>query len=179
MSHPETHPLGRALADALTAPQVPTGTRVNESYGYGVTTIQHGGVRVHCHGGNLQQSSAFIAWVPERHFAALATATTPGASSAIAVLRGTSLLLDLPDDWRPTSNGPAHPLQAYAGTYIDQQNTLGRIKITVDKDKLIHEYLDGPQPLLPAKLTFHFAKNETQARYVATPVGFAERTPDP
>jgi CubicO group peptidase (beta-lactamase class C family) len=179
MSRPETHPLGAALVDALIASRVATGTRLNESYGYGVTTIQRGTLRVHCHGGNLRGSSAFVAWIPERRFASLAAATRPGAASAISVLRGTSLLLDLPEDWRPTSDGPAHPLQAYVGTYIDQRSTLGRIRISLEQDKLVHEFLDGPPPLLPAKLTFHFAQDDKQARYVATAIGIAERTPAP
>jgi CubicO group peptidase (beta-lactamase class C family) len=180
MSRPETHPLGRALAEALVASHVPTGNRVGETYGYGVTTIQRGALRIHCHGGNLQGSSAFVAWLTDRKFAALAAATIPGASSAIATLRGTSLLLDLPDDWRPTSDGPAHPLQAYVGTYIDQRSKLGRIRISIDQDKLVHEFLDGPPPLLPAKLTFHFAPEDNkQARYLATAIGIAERAPAP
>lgn len=180
MSRPETHPLGSALVDTLIASQVATGSRLNESYGYGVTTIQRGAVRVHYHGGNLQGSSAFVAWVPERRFAALAAATTPGGASAIAVLRGTSLLLDLPEDWRPTSDGPAHPLQAYVGTYIDQRSKLGRVRISIEQNKLVHEFLDGPPPLLPAKLTFHFTPDDNkQARYIATAIGTAERTPTP
>jgi len=180
MSRPEAHPLGRALAEALVASHVATGSRVGETYGYGVTTIQRGAVRVHCHGGNLQGSSAFVAWIPERQFAALAAATRPGASSAIAVLRGTSLLLDLPEDWRPTSDGPAHPLQAYVGTYIDPRSKLARIRVSIEQNNLVHEFLDGPPPLLPAKLTFHFApNNNNQARYVATAIGIAERASAP
>ncbi len=175
MNTPDTHPLGRELVDALTASYVPTGDRPGETYGYGVTTTTHGGLRFHNHGGNLDDFSAYVAWVPVRRFAALAMTNSHGGAPAVAVLRGLSLFLDLPDDWRASADGMAHPLTAYLGTYADRRSSLGRVRVRLDGEGLAYDYLDGPPALLPAQFRFKFVPGDERARFLVTAVGVGER----
>ncbi len=175
MTDPDTHPLGRDLVEALTASYVATGDRPGETYGYGVATTFHGGLRIQNHGGNLDDSSAFVAWVPERRFAAGAVSQTPGGAPAVAVLRGLSVFLDLPDDWRPSASGRSHPLTAYLGTYVDRRSSLGRVRVRLDGDRLAYDYVDRRPPLLPAMFRFRFEPGDERAKFLVTAVGVAER----
>jgi CubicO group peptidase (beta-lactamase class C family) len=178
MSNPDTHPLGRGVVDALTAPHVLTGNRPGETYGYGVGTAVHGGVRVYNHGGGVEDFSAFIAWVPERRFSSFAVANRAGGAPSVAVTRGLSLFLDLPADWRPTASGQSHPLNAYLGTYLDRRSSLGRVHVRLEGERLAFDYLDGPPALLPAKFQFQFGPDDQRARFLVTAVGIGERVAD-
>jgi CubicO group peptidase (beta-lactamase class C family) len=178
MSNPETHPLGRGLVDALTAPRVLTGNRPGETYGYGVGAAVQGGVRVYNHGGNVEDFSAFIAWVPDRRFGSIAVANRAGGAPSIAVTRGLSLFLNLPDDWRPSANGQSHPLTAYLGTYVDRRSSLGRVRVRLEGEHLAFDYLDGPPALLPARFQFRFGPNDERAKFLVTAVGIGERIAD-
>jgi CubicO group peptidase (beta-lactamase class C family) len=179
MSEPAAHPLGQPLVEALTKPYVETGARSDEYYGYGVGMTRRGDVWVYNHSGGIQDFSAFVAWVPARRFGAAAmmnVANAEGATPSAVVLRGLSVLLDLPDDWRADSEGSPRPLNAYVGTYVDRRSWLGRLRVWREgSDRLAFAYLDRPPALLPPKFLFRFAPGEERARFVVTAVGVGER----
>lgn len=179
MSEPAKHPLGQRLVVALTTPYVETGARPDEAYGYGVDMMKRGGVWVYNHSGGLQDFSAFVAWVPERRLgaaAAMNATNAAGATPSVIVLRGLSVLLGLPDDWRANAEGTHRPLSAYVGTYVDRRSWLGRVRVRLEgADRLAFDYLDGPPALLPPTFVFRFAPGEERARFVVTAVGVGER----
>ncbi len=179
MSEPATHPLGQRLVEALTTPYVETGARPGEAYGYGVAKTRRGGVWVYNHSGGIQDFSAFVAWVPARRFGAAAmmnAANAAGATPSVVVLRGLSVLLDLPDDWRANVDGSPRPLSAYVGTYVDRRSWLGRLRVRLDgADRLAFDYLDGPPALLPPTFAFRFVPRDERARFVVTALGVGER----
>ena len=182
MSEPATHPLGPRLVEALTTKHVDQGVRPGDSYGYGVGVTRHGDVWVYHHSGGVPDFSAFVAWVPARRLgaAAMMNATNAaGATPAAVVLRGLSVLLDLPDDWRTDVESPRRPLSAYVGTYVDRRSWLGRLHVRLDgADRLAFDYLDGPPALLPPTFVFRFVPGEARARFVVTAVGVGERVTD-
>ena len=179
MSEPATHPLGPRFVEALTTPYVETAARPGEAYGYGIFMTRRGNVWVYHHSGGVQDFSAFVAWVPERRLGAAATMNATndaGATPASIVLRGLSVLLDLPDDWRANAEGSPRPWSAYVGTYVDRRRFLGRVRVRLDgTDRLAFEYLDGPPALLPPTFVFRFIPGEERARYLVTAVGIGER----
>lgn len=179
MSEPATHPLGQRLVEALTTPYVETGARPDEAYGYGVAMMRRGDTWVYNHSGGVQDFSAFVAWVPARRLGAAAmmnAANVAGATPSVVVLRGLSVLLDLPDDWRANVEGSPRPLTAYVGTYVDRRSWLGRLRVRLDgADRLAFDYLDGPPALLPPTFAFRFVPGEQRARFVVTAVGVGER----
>jgi|GEM_PF-2463090 len=182
MSDPATHPLGQPLVDALTKPYVDTGARRDEAYGYGVDMMKRGGGWVYNHSGGLQDFSAFVAWVPEKRLgaaAAMNATNAAGATPAVIVLRGLSLLLDLPADWRANVEGTPRPLSAYVGTYVDHRSGLGRVRVRLDgPDRLAFDYPNGAPALLPPTFVFRFVPGEARARFVVTVVGVGERVAD-
>ena len=179
MSEPATHPLGQALVEALTKPYVETGARPGEAYGYGVGIMRRGTAWVYNHSGGIEDFSAYVAWVPSRQLGAaamLSASNVAGATPSAVVLRGLSLLLDLPDDWRANSAGSPRPLSAYIGTYVDRKSWLGRLRVRLDEtNQLAFDYLDGPPALLPPTFAFRFVPGEAHARFVVTAVGVGER----
>ncbi|HVJ94182.1 MAG TPA: serine hydrolase [Labilithrix sp.] len=182
MSEPATHPLGQRLVEALTTPYVDQGVRPGDSYGYGVGMTRRGDVWVYHHSGGVPDFSAFVAWVPARRLgaAAMMNATNAaGATPAAVVLRGLSVLLDLPDDWRANIDSSHRPLSAYVGTYVDRRSWLGRLRVRLEgTDRLAFDYLDGSPALLPPTFAFRFVPGEERARYVVTAVGVGERVAD-
>jgi CubicO group peptidase (beta-lactamase class C family) len=181
MSEPATHPLGQPLVVALTTPYVETGARPDEAYGYGVSMMKRGDVWLYYHSGAVPDFSAFVAWVPARKLgaAAMMNATNAaGATPPVIALRGLSVLLDLPADWRAKVEGSHRPLRAYVGTYVDRKSWLGRLRVRIEGDQLAFDYLDGPPALLPPTFTFRFVPGEERARFVVTVVGVAERVAD-
>ena len=182
MSEPATHPLGRRVVEALTTPYVDQGVRPGDSYGYGVGMTRRGDVWVYHHSGGVPDFSAFVAWVPARRLGAAAMMNAPnaaGAPPAVVVLRGLSVLLGLPDDWRPNVEGQHRPLRAYVGTYVDRRSWLGRLRVRLEgTDRLAFDYLDGPPALLPPTFVFRFVPGEERARFVVTAVGVGERVAD-
>jgi CubicO group peptidase (beta-lactamase class C family) len=182
MSEPATHPLGQHLVEALTTPYVETGAPIaeaNEAYGYGVAMTKRAGIWVYDHSGGVQDFSAFVAWVPAKRLGAAAmmnAANVAGATPAAVVLRGLSVLLDLPDDWRSNGEARPRPLSAYVGTYVDRRSWLGRLRVRLDgAGRLAFDYPDGPPPLLPPTFAFRFVPGDERARFVVTAVGVGER----
>ena len=167
------------LVEALTKGYVETGARQGEAYGYGVGIVKRGDAWVYNHSGGIQDFSAYVAWVPSRQLGAAAMLTASnvsGATPSVVVLRGLSLLLDLPDDWRANKEGAPRPLSAYVGTYVDRKSWLGRVRVRLDDtNALAFDYLDGPPALLPPTFVFRFAPGEERARFVVTAVGVGER----
>ena len=182
MSEPATHPLGQRLVEALTTSYVDQGVRPGDSYGYGVGMTRRGDVWVYHHSGGVPDFSAFVAWVPASRLgaAAMMNATNAaGATPAAVVLRGLSVLLDLPDDWRANIDSSHRPLSAYVGTYVDRRSWLGRLRVRLEgTDRLAFDYLDGSPALLPPTFAFRFVPGEERARYVVTAVGVGERVAD-
>lgn len=182
MSDPATHPLGKELVQTLTTPHVDQGVRPGDSYGYGVGMTKRGGVWVYHHSGGVPDFSAFVAWVPARRLgaAAMMNATNAaGATPASVVLRGLSVLSDLPDDWRSNVEGSHRPLSAYVGTYVDRRSWLGSVRVRQDSEgRLAFDYLGTPPALLPPAFTFGFMPGDEHARFVVTAVGIAERVAD-
>jgi beta-lactamase class C len=178
MSDSATHPLGQRLVEALTKPYVETGARAGEYYGYGVGMMRHGDVWVYNHSGGIQDFSAFVVWVPAKRLGAAAmmnVANVEGATPSAVVLRGLSVLLDLPDDWRAEIEGSPRPLSEYVGTYVDRRSWLGRLRVRREGGRLAFDYLDGPPALLPPEFVFRFVPGEARARFVVTVVGVGER----
>jgi CubicO group peptidase (beta-lactamase class C family) len=186
MSEPSSHPLGQPLVDTLTRPYVETGARPDESYGYGVWRTRRGNVWVYHHGGEVQDFSSYVAWVPEKRLGSAtamnlgrgAMVNTIGGTLGVVVLRELSVLLDLPDDWRPNVEGSPRPLNAYVGTYVDRKSWLGRVRVRLDGERLALDYLDGPPALLPPSFAFRFVPGQNRARFVVTVVGVGERVAD-
>lgn len=181
MSEPSTHPLGQQLVEALTKPYVELGTGPDAAYGYGVFMLRHGGVWVYHHSGGLEDFSAMVAWVPARQLgaAAMMNATNAaGATPSSVVLRGLSVLLDLPADWQPNSEGSPRPSSAYVGTYVDRKSWLGRVRVRLEGAKLVVDYLDGQPAPFPPRFVFRFVPGDDHARYIVTFSGVAERVAD-
>jgi CubicO group peptidase (beta-lactamase class C family) len=174
MSAPDEHPLGRPLVERLTAPYVATGERPGETYGYGIVRFEQSGLVVFCHGGNLEDFSAFVAWSPARRFGSVAFVNTPGAAPMVAVLRGMSVFLDLSTDWRPRGD-TSHALASYVGVYLDPRGGLGRVRVRLEGKRLAYDYPDGAPHLLPPWFRFQFRPGNARARYVVTLVGVGER----
>jgi CubicO group peptidase (beta-lactamase class C family) len=180
MSEPITHPLGRQLVEALTTPYVELGTGPGVAYGYGVVARRRGDVWVYYHSGGLDDFSAMAAWVPERRFGAAATmnaTNAAGATPSVIVLRGLSVLLDLPDDWSAVEGSP-RASRAYVGTYVDRRSWLGRVRVRLEGDRLVVDRLDGRPAPLPATWVFRFAPGEERARFLVTFAGVGERVAD-
>lgn len=173
LARPSSFKLGRPLWELLTAAHVPTTDRPGGAYGYGVKRFEHGGLTFFSHSGRLQDFSAFLAWQPERQAAVAGLANRSELFVVAAGWRAMSTFLSVPEDWQPP--GPAHPLSAYVGIYVDGAGTLGRLRVSLEDGELVIDYLDGPPPLLPANFSFVFERGAPQARYVVTPVGVGER----
>lgn len=171
LARPEASPLGAGLVAALTAPHVRVDERPGGAYGYGVQQFEHGGVVIYSHAGGLEDFTSFVAWAQGLGVAAFANRSGPYA--IVAGQRALSTFLSLSEDWQPPP-GPAHPLAAYAGTYVDPAGTLGRLRVSLEGEHLAIDYLDGPPPLLPANFRFTFEPGAAHARYVVTPVGVGE-----
>lgn len=182
LSEPATHPLGQRLVETLTTAYVETGARPGEAYGYGVGMLKRGDAWVYSHNGGIQDFSASVAWVPSRRFGAAAmmnASNAAGATPSVVVLRGLSVLLDLPDDWRANTEGSPRLSSAYVGTYVDRMSWLGRLRVRIDEaNRLTFDYLDGPPALLPPTFAFRFMPGEARAKYVVTVVGVGERVAD-
>ena len=174
LASPETSPLGRSLVELLTSPHVSLDGRPGAAYGYGVMRFEHGGLQILHHGGRLQDFSALVAWSPERRLGVAALANTSEMVVMPAGFRALSTFLALPHDWQPP-RGPAHPLDAYTGIYRDEAGTLGRLRVSLEGEALVIDYLDGPPPLLPPGFRFAFEPGQERATYVVTPVGVGKR----
>jgi CubicO group peptidase (beta-lactamase class C family) len=172
LAHPEASPLGQPLIAALTAPHVPTEERPGGAYGYGVQRVQQSGVTVYGHAGSLEGFTSFVGWAQGLGVAAVADRN--GSYPIAAGYRALSTFLSLSADWQPPP-GPAHPLPAYAGLYVDEAGTLGRLRVSLEEDQLAIDYLDNPPPLLPPNFRFVFEPGSEHARYVVTAVGVGER----
>jgi hypothetical protein len=80
----------------------------------------------------------------------------------------------LDHDWRGSAT-PLHPLESYAGLYVDEIGTLGRLRVSLEEEGLAIDYLDGPPPLLPANFRFAFMPGESRAAYVVPAIGVGRR----
>ncbi len=177
MSEPARHPLGQRLVEALTTPYVELGTAPDTAYGYGVFVQRRGDLSVFYHSGGLEDFSAMAAWVPARQLGAAATMNATnavGATPSTIVLRGLSVLLDLPNDGQAPAGSP-RPLSAYVGTYVDRRSWLRRVRVRLEGDHLVIDYLDGQPAQLPATFVFRFVPGEVRARFLVTVAGVGER----
>jgi len=177
LSRPEESRLGRPLIELLTAPHVASNGIPGGAYGYGVQRVPHGGLTIFTHSGRLEDSTAFVAWSPERRTSVAAFADRTEPFLIGAGLRALSTFLSLPEDWQPPP-GPEHPLDAYTGVYVDHHGTLGRLRVRLESGALAIDYLDARPPLLPANFRFVFAGGSPRPRYVVTAVGVGERRDD-
>lgn len=177
LARPDDSPLGRDLVEQLTAPRVETGQRPHEVYGYGLVRSLQSGEMILSHTGALEDFTAFVGWSPRRRVAVAAFLDShPHGPSAMATgFTGLSTLLDLDRDWQGPAK-PLHSLESYAGQYVDEVGTLGRLRVSLEGDGLAIDYLDGPPPLLPATFRFAFAPGESRAAYVVTAIGVGRRT---
>ncbi len=173
LSRPASFALGQPLLQLLTTQHVETTDRPGGGYGYGVKRFEHGGVTFLSHAGRLEDFSAFVAWAPERGVSVAGVANRSELFIVAAGWRAMSTFLSVPEDWQPP--GPAHQLAAYTGTYVDAAGSLGRLRVSLEDDALVIDYLDGAPALLPANFSFAFEPGAAQARYVVTPVGVGER----
>jgi hypothetical protein len=115
-----------------------------------------------------------VAWSPERQLGVAALANTSEMLVMPAGFRALSTFLSLPPDWQ-TPQVPEHPLAAYTGIYHDEVGTLGRLRVSLEGERLVIDYLDAPPPLLPPGFRFAFEPGATRARYVVSPVGVGQR----
>ncbi|MEO8185455.1 MAG: serine hydrolase [Deltaproteobacteria bacterium] len=169
----EQSPLGRSLVDEVTAPRRKTGGAHDESYGLGIGRIELGGLTVFNHSGRIDDSTAFAGWSPNPRFAVVAFAQTPQPFPAGAGARALSTFLDLPVDWSDAT--PSHPLQSYAGQYLDEVGQLGQLNVAVEEGRLVIDYPRGAPALRPPEFRFFFDAGADRAGYVATAVGFGKR----
>jgi CubicO group peptidase (beta-lactamase class C family) len=176
LAHPDASKLGRPLLERLTAPYVQAGGRPGASYGYGVGRLEHGGLPIFAHAGRLSDFSSMLVWSPDRHWAVAAFADTGADVVQQVALRAMSTFLSLPEDWQPPP-GPAHALNAYVGDYVDRAGTLGHLRVSLEGEQLVIDYLDGPPPLLSPAFRFVLEPGASLAHYVVTPIGVGERAP--
>jgi len=176
MARPEASKLGGVL-QVLMAPQLAMDDRAGAAYGYGVRRFEHGGLTIFNHPGGLEDFSSFVAWSPERQLGVAAFANRGAIPLAAVGFRALSTFLSLPEDWRPPP-GPAHPLSAYVGVYVDQAGSLGRLQVSLEGDDLVIDYRDKAPALLPANFRFAFESGAERPRYVVTPVGVGVRSAD-
>jgi CubicO group peptidase (beta-lactamase class C family) len=174
MARPESSKLSRGVLEALMAPQRTMDDRVGAAYGYGVRRFEHGGLTIFNHPGGMGDFSSFVAWSPERGLAVAAFANRAVPLASVG-FRALSTFLDIPADWRPPP-GPAHPLSAYVGVYMDRGGTLGRLRVSLEENDLVIDYLDAAPALLPPNFSFVFEPGAERPRYVVTPVGVGERS---
>jgi len=169
----EQSPLGRSLVEEVTAPRTKTGGAHDESYGLGIGRIEVGGLDVFSHSGRIDDFTAFAGWSPDPRFAVVAFARTPEPFPALAGARALSTFLDLPVDWSDPT--PSHPLQSYAGHYVDEVGQLGQLNVAVQEGRLVIDYPHGAPALRPPEFRFFFEPGGDGAAYVATAVGFGKR----
>jgi CubicO group peptidase (beta-lactamase class C family) len=176
-AHPDDSKLGRPLIALLTAPHALDDARPGRAYGYGVSRTEQSGVTVFSHTGGLEDFSSFVAWAPERQLGVAAFSNRSDLAVVGAGLRAMSTFLSLSADWRAPP-GAAHPPSAYTGIYFDDAGTLGRLRVSLEGERLVIDYLDGKPPLLPATFHFVFDPGALHAHYVVTPVGVGQRLAD-
>ena len=174
LSRPETFPLGPRIASQLTAARVGTGDRPDGSYGYGVGGFAHDGLAVYSHSGGVPDASSFVTWIPERHVGVVALANVGGVPLAGPSFRALSTLFDLSPDWRGPSEA-THPLKHYVGVYKDPAGHLGSVSVSLEQGQLVLDYVGHPPPLRASNFRFFFDSSCPFARYLATPVGVAQR----
>lgn len=177
MARPGSSKLGRSLVELLTAPHVETEGWPGGAYGYGVQRFEQSGVTIFSHAGRLEDFTAFVAWSPARQLGVAVFASSGEPRAAGAGFRALSTFLSISENWRPPA-GPAHPPSAYTGVYVDDVGSLGRLRVSLEAEDLVIDYLDGPPPLLPANFRFVFERGAPRARYVVTPVGVGRRSAD-
>lgn len=170
----EASPLGASLLEQLTAPHVEVGARPGAAYGYGVGRVEQSGVTIFSHAGRLDDFSSFVAWAPGRRTGVAAFSNRGDPIVIAAGFRAMSTFLSLSENWRPAAM-TARPLAAYVGVYVDEAGTLGRLRVSLEGERLAIDYLDGTPPLLPANFRFVFERGAEKARYVVTEVGVGER----
>ena len=173
LARPDTSPLGRPLVDLLTGRYVETGSTPGGTYGYGVGRFEHGGLPIFEHSGGLEGFSSLVAWSPDRQLAVAVFADSADVVQAVG-FRALSTFLSLPADWQPPP-GPEHPLSAYVGDYVDPAGTLGHLRVSLEREHLVIDYLDGRPALLSPGFRFVFEPGAAQARYVVSPIGVGER----
>ena len=169
--------LGQPLLALLTAPHVEADDRAGSAYGYGVQRRVQSGVTIFSHSGRLEDFTAFVAWSPERQLGVAAFANISEPLVVGVGFRALSTFLSISEDWQPPA-GAAHPLSAYSGVYLDEVGTLGRVRVSLEDDTLVLDYVDGHPPLLPAGFRFVFEPGAARARYIVTPIGVGERRGD-
>jgi hypothetical protein len=177
MAHPETSKLGRGVVEALMAPYVALDHRAGAAYGYGVQRDLQSGVSVFSHSGGAEDFSSFVSWSPEREVGVAAFVNRGRVPLAVVGLRAMSTFLSISEDWQ-SPPGPMHPLSAYVGVYLDKAGSLGRLRVSLEGEALVIDYLDAAPPLLPPTFRFVFDPGAERARYVVTPVGVGERSAD-
>jgi len=177
LSRPDSFPLGRPLLELLTAPHVESEVRPGAAYGYGVQRVQQSGRLVFSHAGGVEDFSAFVAWLPERHLGVAVFANTSEMLPVAAGFRALSTFASISEDWQP-ARVPAHPLNDYTGVYVDEVATLGRLRVSLEEGHLVIDYLGAAPPLLAPGFRFVFEPGAHHARYVVTPIGVGERRED-
>jgi CubicO group peptidase (beta-lactamase class C family) len=175
MARPESSKL-RGVLEVLMAPQVTMDDRPGAAYGYGVRRFEHGGLTIFNHPGGMANFSSFVAWSPARGLGVAVFANRVVPLTTVG-FRALSTFLSIPEDWQPPP-GPAHPLSAYVGVYVDRVGTLGRLRVSLEEGDLVMDYLDALPPLLPPGFRFVFEPGAERPRYVVTPVGVGERSVD-
>jgi len=168
-------PLGRSLVEEVTAPRMKTGGAHDESYGLGIGRIELGGLSVFAHSGRIDDFTAFAGWAPEPTFGVVAFARSADPFPAGAGGRALSTFLGLPTDWSDPT--PSHPLETYAGHYVDEVGQLGQLDVAVEEGHLVIDYARGAPALRPPEFRFFFEGGAERPGYVATAVGFGKRVP--
>jgi hypothetical protein len=139
-----------------------------------VQRIEQNGLAIFSHAGKLEDFGSFVAWVPERQ---LGVAVFVNAATPLAVgagFRALSTFASLSENWQPP-RVTAHPRPAYVGTYVDKVAGLRTLRVSLEGEQLVIDYVDGTPVALPFEFGFVFEPGVEQARYVVTAVGVGER----
>lgn len=164
---------GPASVSTLLDAPVPTGSSMEDEYGYGLARWNYKGQTVIAHGGLLPHFGAILLMVPERRLALIALVNTSWTPRGFA-LRALDTLLDLPEGPVARRSAPSD-LAPYPGCY-EGPDPLGLIHVTHSDDGLHLDMVGPRRPLLPVTVTFFPAAAPKRALFT-TSLGVARRVP--
>jgi tetratricopeptide (TPR) repeat protein len=153
--------------------QIPGG---EAAYGYGLQTVERGGVTLVSHGGSRAGYGSNIFMVPSRRVAVIVLGNRTGSGLPITTRRGVEMLLRMSDgalDPKPTvtraSAAERQAVEAWAGRY--SQGTGAAIELAVKSDGLtVHENGREQSATLGSGLRLTVAAaNESAAPWVLVP----------
>jgi len=136
--------VSESSVDEITEMLFETGYASGSSYGYGLYTWEHGGVKVLGHLGGGAGHLSYFMMAPDQGFAVVAASNTSFFNPYALAERAADLFLEQDADWiAPEEYTEPSSWSEYVGTYEDPIN-VGTIVVSLNEDeKLYVRFEDG------------------------------------